>query len=117
MKYIDKFIECGKICTDAKFSGDYKSNNKAYKRMFKILDIAKDSEDAEKFYLTILKRTDDPITLINCCSHMLKLQIQPELARKTLEEIRDSNEIHPFFSSEARIYLQEWDKGSIKRLK
>lgn len=44
---------------------------------------------------------------------MMKLKIQSDVARKKLEEIQKDKEYHPIFKSNAKMFLQEWDKGNI----
>lgn len=115
LDYTEKFKELGKIRDDSTLSGNYKVNNAAYKKMYKILDMAKQSEDKEQFYLNILTTTTSPTTIITCCAHMLKLNIKPQKAKKKLKEIQKNKSIPPIFASEAKLFLQEWEKGNIKK--
>ena len=114
--YVEKFIKCGQIQDEAMFTGEYKSSNKTLKITENIFELAKESDDREKFYLEILDVSNSPSALITCCAHMMKLDIKPNLARKKLEEIRDDEKYHPIFSFNAKMFLSEWDKGNIKKV-
>jgi len=114
MDYLNEFIECGTIQDTATLNGDYKANNKAYKKTEKIFSLAKDNYDSEEFYLAILATTVSASALTTCCAHMMKLKVQSDVARKKLEEIQKNKEYHPIFRSNVKLFLQEWDKGNIK---
>ena len=119
MDYHDDYIEYSRIQEEATFTGDYKASNKTYKKMQKILALAIESDEKEKFFLDILDRASDATTLTHCCADMMKLNIQPKLARERLEEMIRTKKIkgkecHPIFVSDAKLFLEEWDKGHIK---
>jgi len=116
LDYLERFEKYGKIRDISNLDGDYKSGNKAYKEMEKIFEMAKESDDREKFYLEILNVSNSPSALITCCAHMMKLDVKSNLARKKLEEIRDGGKYHPIFSFNAKMFLSEWDKGNIKKV-
>jgi len=114
MDYLDEFIECGKIHGECTLNGDYKKGNEAYSKLEKIIMVAKDSNQKENFYKLILNTVIDIDTLTACCAHMLRLDINTKTARIKLKELANNNEIHPIFKSNAKMFLQEWDKGNIK---
>lgn len=45
---------------------------------------------------------------------MMKLKVHSDVARKKLEEIQNNKEYHTILRSNAKLFLQEWDKGNIK---
>lgn len=114
MEYLKEFVECSELQGRCMLNGDYKLGNKAYAKTEKILQIAKNDEQKEDFYTTILNSTDDANTLIKCCAHMFRLGINPKTAREKLQDIASDSQIHPLLKSDARLFLQEWDKGNIK---
>ena len=102
--------------------GDYKSSNKAFNKIKKILSIASESDEKEMFFLSIIDIANNATTLTNCCADMMRFNIHPNYARERLEKMIktkkiDGVECHPIFISNAKLFLQEWDKGNIKRLK
>lgn len=70
MGYLNEFIECGELQGKCMLNGDYKQGNKAYTKTEKIIHIAKDDEQKEEFYTTILNTATDVNTLTKCCAHM-----------------------------------------------
>lgn len=114
MDYLDEFIEYGKTQGECMLNGDYKRGNKAYNKTEMIFNKAINSLEKETFYNTILNSTDDANTLTKCCAHMLRLNINPKIVRKKLKALAKDNNIHPIFKSNAKMFLQEWDKGNIK---
>jgi len=116
MDYLEEFIECGKTQGCCMLNGDYKRGNKAYNKTEKIINIAVNSLEKETFYNTILNSTNDANTLTKCCAHMLRLDINTTIARIKLKELVNDKEIHPIFRSNAKLFLQEWDKGNIKHI-
>lgn len=112
--YINEYIRNGEIQGRAFLTGEYKEGNKAFSKMEKIIRKVEKIEENENFYLTILKKSDDANTITCCCGQMLKLQIEPQLARKKLEEIKNSKNNHPILVFNAKMFLQEWDRGNIK---
>ena len=114
LDYFDEFIEFGKIQGECMLNGDFKTSNKAYKKTEAILNIAKNDGEKEKFYTMILSSATDANTLTKCCAHMLRLGINAEMARKKLNNIALDETIHPILKSNAKLFLQEWDKGNIK---
>lgn len=97
MDNVDKFIECGKIRDDSIHNGNYKAGNRAYKIQQKIMELAKESDDKEKFYFTILDTLDNASGLIACCTHMMKLNVHTDIARKKLEEFQHNEKFHRIF--------------------
>lgn len=114
LDYLNEFIECGKIQGECMLNGDFKAGNKAYKKTEAILNIAKNDDEKEKFYTMILNTATDANTITKCCSHMLRLNIKTEIARQKLNNIAKDKTIHPVLMSNAKLFLQEWDKGNIK---
>lgn len=117
LDYLNEFIECGRIQGECMLNGDFKTGNKAYKKMEAILNIAKNDEENEKFYTMILNTATEANTLTKCCAHMLKLSINTEMARNKLNKIAMDKTIHPVLRSNAKLFLQEWNKGNIKQIK
>lgn len=113
--YLNDFEECGKIIDKASLDGDYKANNKAFKKTEKIYAIAKNSDEAENFYLTALKESSSVSTIIACCAHMMRLNIQPKLARRKLEKVRKNRNYPAILTFDAEMFLEEWDKGNIQK--
>lgn len=113
MNYLDDFEKYGIIQDDAIKTGEYKKANATVKKLEKILLVAKDDSENEKFYLTILEKSKSKSAIITACSQMLKLNIKNDLARKELEKIANSSE-KSMHRMSARMFLQEWDKGNIK---
>ena len=115
MDYMDKFIEAGRIRDISNSTGNYKAGNKEFKDMEKILKLAVKSEKKEEFYVYILNSSDSPSAVLTACVHMLKLGIEPGLARSRLELIASSPE-KSNSRFRAKMILQEWDNGNIKRV-
>ena len=115
LDYLEKYEEFGKILDDANIKGDYKTNNKTYDKMHKIFELAKESKDRESFYLHILHNSTSASALIYCCADMMKLDIYPKQARTKLEEIAKNEEYDPILTFNAEMFLEEWDKGNIKK--
>jgi len=114
MDYLEDYLESCRVHGESTLNGNYKEGNKAYKKIDKIFNIAKNSDDQEAFYLEILEKSNNANTLTWCCINMLKLSIKPKMARAKLKEIAKDKNIHPIFKSNAQLTLQEWDKGNIK---
>lgn len=114
LDYLTEFDDLGKLRDEASINGDYKSGNKAYKKMEKIFELAKRSDDKEVFYLNVLNIASCATSLTTCSAHMMRLNIYPELARKKLEDVANSKEYHPILTFNAEMFLKEWDKGNIK---
>lgn len=122
MDYRDEYIKCGKIQEESTLTGNFEKNNKTFKKLQKILKVASESDEKEMFYLSIINNISEASTLTNCCADMMKLSIKQNLARAELEEMIKSKKIngkdcHPIFISNAKLFLQEWDKGNIKPIK
>ncbi len=114
MEFVDEYIEAATIHGACLLNGDYKQGNKAFDKAEKIFKLSISSPDKEKFYASVLSSTKDINTLSKASAHMLKLNINPKYARKTLEKIVKDKEAHPLLRSNARIFLEEWDNGNIK---
>ncbi|SKA04388.1 hypothetical protein [Anaerorhabdus furcosa] len=97
-------------------NGHFKAGNKAYKKTEAILNIAKNDEEKEKFYTMLLNTATDANILTKCCAHMLRLSINTEIARQKLNSIAKDKTIHPLLMSNAKLFLQEGDKGNIKSI-
>jgi len=115
MDYMDEFIEAGRIRDMSDSTGNYKAGNKAFKDMEKILKLAVKSDKKEEFYVHIFNSSDSPSAILAACVHMLKLGIEPGLARSRLELIASSPE-KSNSRFRAKMILQEWDNGNIKRV-
>ena len=115
MNYLDDFEEYGLIQEEARESGEYKKANATMKKLEKIMMIAKSDSNSEEFYLTILNTSKRKCTIINACAQMLKLNIRTGLARDELKKIANSPE-KSMDRFSAKMFLQEWDKGNIKRI-
>ena len=115
MNYLDDFEKYGLIQEEASESGEYKKANATLKKLEEILWIAKVDSNSEEFYLKILSTSKRKCTLINACAHMMKLNIQTDLARKELEKIANNPE-KSIDRLSARLFLQEWDNGNIRPL-
>ena len=114
MECIDEFEQLGKIIDESYITCDYKSGNRAMKKLGGIFEKAKISDDQESFYVKVFKKTASLNGLINCCADMMQLNIKSDMARKKLEEIAMSNKIDPLIAFSAGMFLEEWDKGNIK---
>lgn len=114
LDYLIEIEKLGKIRDESNIMGDYKSGNRAYKKIEKNFELVKESSDKEKFYLNILNSSYSASTLTTCCAHMMKLGIHPDITRKKLEEIKNSKEYYPILAFNADMFLKEWDKGNIK---
>lgn len=115
--YIEEYIKYSEIQGRTFITGEYKTGNKAFRRMEEIVDKVKGLGKENKFFLSIYEKSSDANTLTCCCVNMLKFQIEPQKARRKLEDIKNSKDIHPIFVFNARIFLQELDKGNIKLFK
>ncbi|MEG0415791.1 MAG: hypothetical protein RR565_06605 [Erysipelothrix sp.] len=113
MNYLEDFEQYGIIQDEAIETGEYKKANATVKKLEKILLVAKEDSESEKFYLTILKKSKSKSAIITACSQMLKLNINAEVARNELEKIANSSE-KSMSRMSAKMFLQEWDKGNIK---
>ena len=114
INYIEEYIKNGEIQGATFITGEYKKGNKAFNKMERIIDKVRDLGEENKFFLSIFEKSKDVNTLTCCCANMLKFQIEPQKARKKLEEIKKSKEINPILAFNAKMLLQEWDKGNIK---
>lgn len=114
MNYINEFLEYGNIQGECTLNGDFKKGNKAYDKCEAIFNIAKNDVEKEKFYTIILNTAIDANTLTKCCAHMLKLNINKKIAIEKLNEITLDESFHPVFRFNAKMFLQEWNKGNIK---
>lgn len=114
MYYLDDYLESCRVHGESTLNGNYKEGNKAYKKIDKIFNIPKNSDDQEVFYLEVLEKSNDANTLTWCCINMLKLNINLEIASAKLKEIASDDNIHPIFKSNAQLTLQKWDEGNIK---
>lgn len=117
VNYINEYIHNGEIQGKAFITGEYREGNKAFDKMEKIVRKVEETEDKKEFFLTIFEKSKEINTLTCCCAQMLKLQIEPKLARKKLEEIVNSKEVDPVLLFNAKMLLKEWDNGKIKPVK
>lgn len=95
--------------------GNHKQANLYYKKITKIYEQIKLSENKNLFYKTLLKEYENLRTISTACTQMLILNIDVELAEQKLKQISlmSNEKSSAVFSS--KIVLQEWKKGNLIR--
>lgn len=109
-KCISQLNEYGVVQDAAVLSGDYKANNRLFKKINKAYEMINADEDRTSVYLELLRSAESASTLTSCCANMMKANVETFLARKKLDELVANTEIHPIFSFNAKMFLSEWDK-------
>jgi HEAT repeat protein len=88
--------------------GDSKTGNRHYKIISSVYEFLKDNNRLDE--LVDLLEHEDPYVRLWASSYVL--QIVPEKAEKTLEEISRIKSVMAGFS--AKITLDEWHKGTLE---
>jgi len=112
---IEQYIKSGLIIFEATLSGDYKTNNKEWKkivRVFKMLE--KDLVLAEDCLKDLLQN-DIVVTRTYAASHCLALNILVQEAIETLESDA-SDEENGIFRVDARMTLKVWREQGYLRV-
>lgn len=105
---IDQFIEAAINHANATLSGDYKTVNKNYDRIIKIIKYLK---HLNKLY--ILEDLVNHESLgVRICAGTYLLPVNEKKAKETLENIVNKTDgIHSLI---AKTTLNEWEKGNLK---
>ena len=115
LKCIARHNEYGLVLDETTISGDYKTNHQIFKKVKKAYATINDSDDKRLAYLELMRSTTSSSILTSCCANMMKGDIEPNIARKKLEEQAVDAKIHPILAFNAKMFLSEWDKGNITK--
>jgi len=108
---IDELVE--KYRQGAITTGDTspKEANKGAKQLHNCYKILRESQEGRDALISLM---EDPEPHVRCWVAAHCLQWKPDVARRVLEELRDSSQLVWWLSSEAKTILQEHDVGRLK---
>lgn len=104
---IEKFVEASMKHEEATNEGDYKTANKSYRIIVKMVDFLKDHEEINKLS-ELLNHSSVGVRLWTAT---ILLPVSELESLKVLNQISKGNGIHSF---EALTIIKEWENGNLK---
>lgn len=104
---IEKFVEASMKHEEATNEGDYKTANKSYKIIMKMVDFLKDHQEINKLS-ELLNHSSVGVRLWTAT---ILLPVSELESLKVLNQISKGNGIHSF---EALTIIKEWENGNLK---